>query len=321
MKDTKRTGARCRAACLAMMLAGIVACDRDATAPGEAAVPAPAPGAPTAPATPSTGGSAAPVELEDVSEATADYIIGITYPQSANQYPLLAAELERYADDARGELMESVQARQQREPAGEGSEGATMYDLSLAFTEVLDSPRLVAYAADGSMYTGGAHGIPLLARFVWLPDQDRRLTAEALVPEPGGWAAIAGYVREQLHTALSQRAESDGLTPAERSDLVRNAGRMIDAGTGAEPENFSQFEPVVDEAGRVTGLRFVFAPYQVGPYSDGTQTVEVPAAVLLPHLAPGYRSLFHVATPAPVAGGGPATAQPAPAPPVEETTP
>ena len=43
---------------------------------------------------------------------------------------------------------------------------------------------------------------------------------------------------------------------------------------------------------KLAGLRFVFAPYQVGPYSDGTQTVEVPADVLLPHIAPAYRSLF-----------------------------
>lgn len=315
MKDTSWTGAGCRAACLAMMLAGIAACDGDAPTPDGATAPAPI--SPTTSASP-PGDDAAPVELEDVSEATADYIIGITYPQSASRYPELAAELKRYADGARGELMEAVQARQQREPAGEGSEGATLYDLSLAFTEVLDSPELVAYAADGSMYTGGAHGIPLLARFVWLPREDRRLTAETLVPEAGGWDAIAGYVREQLHTALSQRAESDGLTPAERGDLVRNAGRMIDAGTGAEPENFSQFEPVVDDAGRVTGIRFVFAPYQVGPYSDGTQAVEVPAAVLLPHVATEYRDLFHVVAPAGGAGG-PAV-RPDTAEPVEEVT-
>ena len=47
------------------------------------------------------------------------------------------------------------------------------YDLSLCFTELLDSPTLVAIAADGSSYTGGAHGAPLIARFVWLPQQRR----------------------------------------------------------------------------------------------------------------------------------------------------
>jgi hypothetical protein len=36
----------------------------------------------------------------------------------------------------------------------------------------------------------------------------------------------------------------------------------------------------------------VFPPYQVGPYSDGAQTVVVPASVLLPHVADEYRPLF-----------------------------
>jgi hypothetical protein len=44
--------------------------------------------------------------------------------------------------------------------------------------------------------------------------------------------------------------------------------------------------------GRLRALRFVFPPYQVGPYSDGVQTVEVPASVLLPHVAAEYRGLF-----------------------------
>ena len=39
-------------------------------------------------------------------------------------------------------------------------------------------------------------------------------------------------------------------------------------------------------------LRFVFPPYQVGPYADGTQTVDVPAEVLRPHIAPEYAGLF-----------------------------
>jgi len=265
-----------------MMLVAVVACDRESsTAAPERTATSPAAAQP-----------AASVELVDVMETTPDYVIGISYPQSAARYPALAAEIKRYAEAARADLMRAVEARRHQQPTGEGSEGSTMYDLSLTFTEVFDSPHLVAYAADGSSYTGGAHGNPLLARFVWLPREDRRLTAEALVPQVAGWQAIANHVREQLYTALSQRIEADDLVPAERAEVVEGASRMIEEGTAADPENYSEFEPVVGPGGRVTGLRFVFAPYQVGPYSDGTQTVEVPASVLLPHVAPQYRDLF-----------------------------
>lgn len=222
-----------------MMLVALAACDRESsTAVPEQAATSPAAAEP-----------AAGVELVDVMETTPDYVIGISYPQSAARYPALAAEMKRYAEAARADLMRAVEARRQRQPTGEGSEGSTMYDLSLTFTEVFDSPDLVAYAADGSSYTGGAHGNPLLARFVWLPREDRRLTAEALVPQEAGWQAIANHVREQLYTALSQRIDADDLAPAERAEVVRGASRMIEEGTVADPENYSEFEPVVGPGG------------------------------------------------------------------------
>ena len=301
-----------KSACIAMVLVAGVACDRTAgqdaadTNAGSERSAVPADGQDGA-----TPAPVEPVELEDVSEATADYIIGITYPQSATKYPRLAAELKAYAETARADLMEAVEARKQGEPAGEGSEGATLYDLSLTFTELVDTPELAAYAADGSMYTGGAHGMPLMERFVWLPQAQQRLTAQELVPTDAGWKAISEHAREQLHTALSRRADADAMSPAERSDLVRNTSRMIEAGTAPKAENFSEFEPLVDDAGRVTGLRFVFAPYQAGPYSDGTRSVEIPSDVLLPNVAPRFRDLFSAA---------PATDRTAGAP-TEGTTP
>ena len=151
---------------------------------------------------------------------------------------------------------------------------------------------MFAIAADGSIYTGGAHGAPLIARFTWLPQQNELLTAQALIPDAAGWRAISDYAGEQLQAALSQRVDDDNPTPEEREELVRSASKMIEEGTRPEPDNFSQFEPVLDAGGRLRALRFVFPPYQVGPYSDGTQTVEVPAQVLLPHVAPAYRGLF-----------------------------
>ena len=62
-------------------------------------------------------------------------------------------------------------------------------------------------------------------------------------------------------------------------------------GLGADGHDFA---PIVPDLVRREwpALRFVFPPYQVGPYSDGVQTVEVPAAVLRPYLADDVRGLF-----------------------------
>ena len=223
--------------------------------------------------------------LQDVIERDPRYMIGISYPPIARRYPGLAAELTRYADSARDELMQAVAALGSKKPEAP-------YDLSLSFSELVATPDIVAIAADGSRYTGGAHGTPLVARFVWLPKQDRRLTVEALFPDPAAGRAISGLVREQLQAALSQRVDADELAPADRADVVQQASRMIEEGTGADVANFEQFEPVLGADGRIVALRFVFPPYQVGPYADGTQTVDIPANVLLPHVAPAWRSLF-----------------------------
>ena len=127
---------------------------------------------------------------------------------------------------------------------------------------------------------------------MWLPAQNTMLSSDKLVPDPKGWQAISDFVREQLHTALSQRIDADDVPAESRADMLKDAGRMIDDGTEAQADAFSEFEPRVGGDGRIVALRFVFPPYQVGPYADGTQTVDVPAEVLLPWVTPEYRPLF-----------------------------
>lgn len=257
----------------------VAACKREATAPpaatGEPQPPVVAPAVPVA----------VPVDLKDVIETTDRYVVGISYPSTVNRYPGLAKALSAYTEAERAELMEAVEAFGNDKPSAP-------YELSLAFEQVVDTPQIVAVAADGSRYTGGAHGQPLIARFVWLPQRDARLTADALIPDVKGWQAVSDYVREQLHTAVVNRADEDELEPVDRAALIKSTFRMIDEGTEPEAGNFSEFVPVLDAAGRITALRFVFAPYQVGPYADGTQTVDVPTALVLPHVAAEYAALF-----------------------------
>jgi len=264
---------------LSVVLLAASACKR------EAEVPAPPVPGQTAPAETVAGPAAAIPELKDVIETNDSYIVGISYPATINKYPGLAQAVSAYADSARAELMQAV--------AGFGNDKPSApYELSLGFEQVVETPQLVAIAADGSRYTGGAHGEPLVARFVWLPAQNKLLTAKELVPRVEGWVAIGAYIREQLHTSVSVRADADEMPPQERLEFVRSADKMIDEGTEPDADNFAAFQPIVDAQGRITALRFVFPPYQVGPYADGTQTVDVPAAILLPHLAPEYSGLF-----------------------------
>ena len=262
-----------------LLLLGLAACQRETPAPPAQQAPA------SAPAEQAQAAPPGPVELKDVIERDPRYIIGISYPQGMDKYPGLASELQRYAGAARDDLMQAVD--------GLGGEKPTApYDLSLAFNVLAETPQVVSVSAAGSSYTGGAHGNPLVARFVWLPQRNELLQAGSLIADKDGWRAISDAVREQLHASLSQRIDADEIEPADRARMLKSGLRMIDEGSDPDAGNFGQFEPVLDASGRITALRFVFPPYQVGPYSDGVQTAEVPASVLLPHVAEAYRGLF-----------------------------
>lgn len=261
-----------------LLTALLAACNRAPPA-------APASSAPPASAPPTQAPAPASTVLGDVAQSDPRYVVGISYPPQANQYPGLAKALGDYAEAARAELMRAVDALGSEEPPAP-------YELSLTFEMVVQTPEVVSVAADGGRYTGGAHGEPLVARFTWLPKRQTMLTTEAMLPSPEGLQAVSSYVREQLHTNLSLRADGADMAPEERVQMLQAGNRMIDAGTGPDAANFSQFQPLMNADGKIAAIRFVFPPYQVGSYADGTQTVDVPAQVLGPYLAPEYADLF-----------------------------
>ncbi|WP_349657366.1 hypothetical protein [Xanthomonas sp. 10-10] len=266
-----------------LMLALLTGCTQREPAAVESTEPAADAGAPTTPAPEPQMVQSGP--LEDVIEHAPAYMIGISYPPGLDAYPDLAALIRKYAQDARSELMEAVSGLGNDKPAAP-------YELSLAFEKLLQTTDLIVISADGSRYTGGAHGEPLVARFVWLIKERKQLTAQALVPDPAGWEKIGRDVAAQLHAAATQRVEADRVPVEEQAEQVASADRMIAEGTAAQVDNFAQFVPVLNAAGQITAVRFVFPPYQVGPYSDGTQTAEVAAATLMPWVAPEYVHLF-----------------------------
>lgn len=269
---------RLRVALVAVSLAVLVACGGRGEQATTATASKPAPAAPAAPR----------VVLADVLETTPTHVVGISYPPALAKYPGLAAQAQRYAEQARQHVADAVRQRAD-DPA------LAPYELSLEFKLKHESPQLVVLAVDGSSYTGGAHGTPMIQRWVWLPPENRLLTAADLFPQDDSWQAISTTVREQLRNAVAQRLDADHVPAAQRAAAVRDAGTMIDGGTEARADDFAVFEPVMTPDGKIGALRFVFPPYQVGPYADGMHTVELPAAQLVGMINPAYRRLFEAA--------------------------
>jgi|GEM_PF-3708219 len=71
-------------------------------------------------------------------------------------------------------------------------------------------------------------------------------------------------------------------------------GMALDGGlTGLD--NYRVFYPLMDKPGensRITALRLVFAPYQVGSWADGTWQVDMPVQMLPPYALAHWQDLL-----------------------------
>lgn len=267
-------GYRCLAGLLVVSLA-LSGCGESPSAPGQAASTTSEDAVPPPAVSP----------LADSMENTPDYVLGISFDPAIEKTPHLTAALASYAQDAKAGLMEALAELGNDQPR-------VPYELSLHFEQTVTTPLLQAISADGSRYTGGAHGQPLVARFVWLMREDRQLTIGELIPGDASRQTVAKHVEQALLDQVRERLQQDRLDPALHKEILENAQEMIGEGTAPQEDNFSQYEVVMAPDGKIAAIRFVFPPYQVGPYSDGVQTLDVPASVLLPHVSPLYAGLF-----------------------------
>jgi hypothetical protein len=252
-----------RACCVAWLAIALIGCQKEPVAD-------PATASPTAPPPAAVAHQA--IELKDVFETDGGAVIGISYPPGLQRDPGLAGIIRDYAERARGNVLAA---------AGRAPAPDTTCDLSLAFTVVAQNPDLIAVTLDGSQYTGGAGSESHVARFVWLRRAARLLPANELIPSPAGWQAIAVYIRDKQNAALLEEGAAAGRADPQNKELEPAIHRMT-----LEPK----YTPRLDPQGRIAALRFVLPVDDPG--LEGLTTVEVPAAVLRPFIAPAYANWF-----------------------------
>ncbi len=241
----------------------------------------------TSPAGDSTAqANAAPVVLQDQVEHTPTYLLGITYPKGVALPPGLAQDMKAYADASRKRLVDAAAPHKAGDPG-------VPYDMSLEFRQITPQARgLIAIAADGSLYTGGAQGDPLIRRFLWDVRTGSLIRSPDLLTGEAGWVAVSNSVRESLVAQIRTRMDDDKATPEDIDKAIAKMKPVVEAGTTPAASEFSEFEPMIDTQGKLIGLTFVFPPYQVAGYADGIQRADVPVSVFQQYLDPKYRGLF-----------------------------
>jgi len=232
--------------------------------------------------------SAAPAHAENPPESTPPILqdfsretttrVEFKYSPEINNHPALVERLAMHAQDIVEEWIDINLPEK----------------MPVAFHQahyklVAQTPHVVAVFGSGSEYRGGNHPQVFMESLVWLPEKQQWLTAPMLIIEPEGWQAVSAYVRDDLY----RQARSHFPNPSEQEQAWLNDQRdWINKGAGPDAENFEYFQPIVADDGRIAALKFVFPPYQVGSWADGIWEVDVPASVLLPHIAAEYRDVF-----------------------------
>ncbi|MDP3177136.1 MAG: DUF4163 domain-containing protein [Spirochaetaceae bacterium] len=137
--------------------------------------------------------------------------------------------------------------------------GRPPFELILDWRAERLGPEGISVLLEAYAYTGGAHGSLNFKSLNYDPRSRKLLTLAEVLGGQGDLEAAAAEARAELKERLNRRADPD-------------MDKWIDEGTAPVPENFDVF---VRRAGIVT---VIFPPYQVAPWSEGMQRVELPLA-------------------------------------------
>jgi len=225
-------------------------------------------------ATPTPGGAVA------ISERTPLYLFEYSWPQKAGEVPALAELLNRRAERAKTDLVES--AEEGKEAAEDSGFPYNAYSYSQDWKVVANTPRFLSLSSVTTGYRGGAHGIYASGSLVWDREADKALKPVALFVSPG---ALEGALAPKYCDEL---------------DRQRGQKRGEDIGDGTDNlfDSCPSFSDLTVLLGSSNGRAFnriglIADPYVAGPWAEGTYEVTLPVTPdVLGAVRPEYAGAF-----------------------------
>lgn len=147
-----------------------------------------------------------------------------------------------------------------------------------------DIPALLVLQSEGYVFTGGAHGMPIVTTLLWDKAAKKRLAVGALLDEPALIAAIKGRFCKALDAEREKRrgAPVDASDPDELDDFVK----CVDPAK-------QTILPVSLKGKALDTIRIVIMPYEAGPYAEGIYRIDLPVdAAVLATVKPAWRGSF-----------------------------
>lgn len=268
----------------------LAACQQQpATAP--ASTPAASASAPVipAPATAPAPASTAPVPGDHA--ATKHYKIAISLPALPADAKPMSEAMRTTADNAKRDFVQALP-----DPQTLPEFANRQFELLLDFKVAAQTPAFISVRESGSSDTGGAHPNPVQAAFVFDRKAGKLVALDDLFADPDtARKALANFAHDTLLKKLMANAPKPGEgSPDAIREWKSNMLQMLDGGTKPTTVNYSVFvvQAGANQDAPSPGIMLIFPPYQVAPYVDGTQTVDVPASTFAKFLKPAYQGDF-----------------------------
>ncbi|HMO75932.1 MAG TPA: DUF4163 domain-containing protein [Sphingopyxis sp.] len=234
--------------------------------PAEKAAAAKVPGAPP--------GGPAEIALEDASPSsvrTEDALIDFAYdyPREAAAIAKLAALLDRDREVKREALIAAAR-RDQASAAAHGHAYNTNSHLQ-RWERVANTPRFLSLSAEIETYSGGAHGMQTFDALIW--DRNRGVRLSPLDLFASG-EAFDRAVNADLCAGIERAKKAKGILWSRE-----------DGGVFSEcPSASAQTVWLGSSDGRhLDRLTVAIAPYEVGPYAEGSYRIDLPMTAALVH--------------------------------------
>lgn len=203
------------------------------------------------------------------------YEIRIEYPFQALNYPVIHEHLKDMVRDIRKQ-----QGFGTSETEGKNRDHLWKLIVDMSdFSSAAGHASILVYTFS---YTGGAHPNHHYISLNFNTMTSEIITLDELFKDEKYLYAISDHVTSQLlrekSEKLGERIESD---------------EWIERGAFPFPGNFQifLFVPYEDQS-KLAGLKFIFPPYTVGPYSEGMYEVYVDSKIFSKYLKDRYRELF-----------------------------
>lgn len=240
----------------ALLLAG---CSEDQPTPAEKAAAATVLGAPP-------GGvadvAAKNAPASDVKESNDLIEFAYAYPRDAATIPELAAWL----DNDRATKRDALVAAAQRDKAAAEKGGFPYrpHSHSQAWQRVTNTPRFLSLSAEIETYAGGAHGMQTFDTLMW--DRNRRKQLKPLDLFQSGEAFDAA-IRDPFCAGIKRAKAAKRITADETPDSVFAKCPPASAQTVWLGSSDGRF---------LDRMTIAIAPYEVGPYAEGSYRINVP---------------------------------------------